>query len=403
MLRADVDKLALHITLDQGKPLAEARLEVLSCAEHAEWHGEECRRIYGRVIPARGKSVRQTVTRHPLGVCVAFTPWNFPMSQAIRKICAALGAGCTIVLKGPEDSPSAVNALARIFLEAGLPPGCLNTVWGEPTEISEFLISAPEVRKVSFTGSVLVGKHLASLAGRHMKRMTMELGGHSPVIVFADADIGKAARALALQKVRNAGQVCVSPTRLYIEDAAYTEFRDSFTRAYTDTAVGDGLIPGTKMGPLAHQRRVTAMDALVKDAQTLGCEVTVGLRPSDLGGSFYPPTVLTDVDERAQIMREEPFGPVVPLLQFSGVDEVISRANSLPFGLASYLFTSSLSRSAEVSERLEAGMVSINHFGIGLPETPFGGIKDSGFGSEGGQESFDAYLYTKFISENYAV
>lgn len=399
LVRERADAIARNITLDMGKPLAEAKLEVLTCAEHAEWHAEEGRRIYGRVIPARAPHVRQIVTREPVGVCVAFTPWNFPFNQAIRKMVAALGAGCTLVLKGPEDAPSAVVALARIFEDAGLPAGCLNIVWGVPSEISQHLIASPIVRKVSFTGSVPVGKQLAALAGAHMKRVSMELGGHSPVLVFEDADVEQAARVLAAFKTRNAGQMCIAPSRFYVHDKAYDRFMDAFTNALGALQVGDGLDPATTMGPLAHARRADAMQGFVDDALARGAELVMGGQLPSGPGSFYPPTILTGVPDDASIMIDEPFGPVAPIARFNDTDDVLRRANSLPFGLASYLFTGSLRTARHVSANLEAGMVNINHFGIALAETPLGGVKDSGIGSEGGSETFDGYLVTKFISE----
>jgi len=399
LVRERCDAIAANLTRDQGKPLAEARAEILACADHAEWHAEECRRVYGRTIPPRLPNVRQTVMRQPVGVCAAFSPWNFPFNQAIRKISAALGAGCTIVLKGPEDSPSAVLALARIFHDAGLPAGCLNIVWGVPAEISRHLITSPIVRKVSFTGSVPVGKELASLAGRHMKRMTMELGGHSPVVVFDDADIDRAARQLVAYKSRNAGQVCVAPSRFYVQEGAYDRFVATFTEAYAAQRLGDGLAPETTMGPLAHGRRVEAMRRFVADAVERGAEIACGGAPLNRPGYFFPPTVLTGIPDDALVMTEEPFGPVVPIARFKTREEVVARANALPYGLASYVFTESLSNARFAGDHLEAGMVNINHFGIALPETPFGGVKDSGIGLEGGQETFDGYLVTKFVSE----
>ena len=396
--RERAQEIGRNMTLDQGKPLAESVGEITSCAEHADWHAEECRRIYGRVIPPRNPDVRQFVVREPIGVCAAFTPWNFPYNQAIRKIAAALGAGCTVVLKGPEDSPSAVMAIARMFHDAGLPKGCLNIVWGEPAKISDYLIRSPIVRKVSFTGSVPVGKQLAALAGAHMKRVTMELGGHSPVLVFDDADVGRAAEMLAKFKVRNAGQVCVSPTRFYVQEGAYEQFLARFTEVLKGIKVGDGLETGTQMGPLAHERRVPTMTKFVEDAKKHGGKIALGGEPLDRKGFFFSPTVVTDVPDDSMLMTEEPFGPVAPVVRFKDTDEVLRRANSLPFGLSSYVFTNSLQTATKVSNGLEAGMVNINHFGSALAETPFGGIKDSGIGSEGGLETFDGYLVTKFIT-----
>jgi len=382
-----------------GKPYAEALAEVNGGAEHAEWHAEECRRIYGRVIPPRVDGVRQLVMREPIGVCAAFTPWNFPFNQAIRKVVAALGAGCTLVLKGPEDAPSAVVALGRIFVDAGLPAGCLNLVWGVPAEVSDYLIRSPIVRKVSFTGSVPVGKQLAALAGSLMKRCTMELGGHSPAIVFDDADVDRAAEMLAGLKYRNAGQVCVSPSRMYVHEKAYDRFVSTFTDAVARLKVGNGLEKDTRMGPLAHERRVPTMQAFVDDADRRGAKVLVGGSTIGEAGNFFAPTVVTDVPDDARLMTQEPFGPIAPIVRFSEFDEVVRRANSLPYGLASYAFTRSTRNATAISNALEAGMVNINHFGIALAETPFGGIKDSGYGSEGGAETFDGYLVTKFVTQ----
>ncbi|MCX5466042.1 NAD-dependent succinate-semialdehyde dehydrogenase [Alcaligenes parafaecalis] len=397
--RERAQEIGRNLTLDQGKPLAEAVGEIQSCADHADWHAEECRRIYGRVIPARNPKVQQMVLREPIGVCAAFTPWNFPYNQAIRKICAAIGAGCTIILKGPEDSPSAVMAIAQAFHDAGLPPGVLNIVWGVPQEVSDYLIRSPIVRKVSFTGSVPVGKQLAALAGAHMKRITMELGGHSPVLVLPDADVARAARQLARFKIRNAGQVCISPTRFYIHDDIYTAFVDRFTEELANVKVGDGLDPDTQMGPLAHERRIPMMQKFVDNARSLGGKVLLGGEQIKRDGFFFSPTVLTDLPDDALVMTEEPFGPIAPLTRYSDLDDAIARANSLPFGLSAYAFTQSLQDAHRLGTELEAGMVNINHFGSSLPETPFGGVKDSGIGSEGGAETFDGYLVTKFVTQ----
>ncbi|ALO38760.1 NAD-dependent succinate-semialdehyde dehydrogenase [Alcaligenes faecalis] len=397
--RERAQEIGRNLTLDQGKPLAEAVGEIMSCADHADWHAEECRRIYGRVIPARNPKVQQMVLREPIGVCAAFTPWNFPYNQAIRKICAAIGAGCTIILKGPEDSPSAVMAIAQAFHDAGLPPGVLNIVWGVPQEVSDYLIRSPIVRKVSFTGSVPVGKQLAALAGAHMKRITMELGGHSPVLVLPDADVARAARQLARFKIRNAGQVCISPTRFYIHDDIYTAFVDRFTEELANVKVGDGLDPDTQMGPLAHERRIPMMQKFVDNARSLGGKVLLGGEQIKRDGFFFSPTVLTDLPDDALVMTEEPFGPIAPLTRYNDLDDAIARANSLPYGLSAYAFTQSLQDAHRLGTELESGMVNINHFGSSLPETPFGGVKDSGIGSEGGAETFDGYLVTKFVTQ----
>ena len=400
LARERADSIGRNITLDQGKPLAEAVGEVMVCAEHAEWHAEECRRIYGRVIPPRRSDVRQFVLREPVGVCAAFTPWNFPFNQAIRKMVAALGAGCTLVLKGPETAPSAVVALARLFHDAGLPPGCLNLVWGVPSEISEYLIKSPIVRKVSFTGSIPVGKQLAALTGAHMKRGTWELGGHSPAIVFDDADVDQAATMLAKLKTRNAGQVCVSPSRFFVQRGIYDRFAAKFIETIGSTRLGSGLEKGTQMGPLAHARRIQAMEAFMEDVHAHGGEVVLGgSRLKDSTGFFFPPTVVTGLPDHAKLMTEEPFGPIAPLVPFTEPEDAIRRANSLPYGLSSYVFTESLKTATYAANAIESGMVNINHFGSALAETPFGGVKESGIGSEGGTETFDGYLVTKFVTQ----
>jgi succinate-semialdehyde dehydrogenase/glutarate-semialdehyde dehydrogenase len=399
LTRERADSIGHNITLDQGKPLAESVGEVNVCAEHAEWHAEECRRIYGRVIPPRRPDVRQFVLREPVGVCAAFTPWNFPFNQAIRKMVSALGAGCTLILKGPETAPSAVVALARLFHDAGLPPGCLNLVWGVPAEISEYLIKSPIVRKVSFTGSIPVGKQLAALAGAHMKRGTWELGGHSPAIVFDDANVDAAATMLAKLKVRNAGQVCVSPSRFFVQRKIYDRFTERFTKTISAIAVGNGLEKTTQMGPLAHARRVDAMEAFMEDARAHGGEVVTGGARLKGSGFFFPPTVITGLPDHARLMTDEPFGPIAPVVRFTDPEDAIRRANSLPYGLSSYVFTESLKTSTYAANALESGMVNINHFGSALSETPFGGVKESGIGSEGGTETFDGYLVTKFVTQ----
>jgi succinate-semialdehyde dehydrogenase/glutarate-semialdehyde dehydrogenase len=400
LARERAESIGRNITLDQGKPLAEAVGEVMVCAEHAEWHAEECRRIYGRVIPPRRSDVRQFVLREPVGVCAAFTPWNFPFNQAIRKMVAALGAGCTLVLKGPETAPSAVVALARLFHDAGLPAGCLNLVWGVPSEISEYLIKSPIVRKVSFTGSIPVGKQLAALTGAHMKRGTWELGGHSPAIVFDDADVDQAATMLAKLKTRNAGQVCVSPSRFFVQRGIYDRFAAKFVETIGSTKLGSGLEKSTQMGPLAHARRIQAMEAFMEDVHAHGGEVVLGgSRLKDSAGFFFPPTVVTGLPDHAKLMTEEPFGPIAPLIPFTEPEDAIRRANSLPYGLSSYVFTESLKTATYAANAIESGMVNINHFGSALAETPFGGVKESGIGSEGGTETFDGYLVTKFVTQ----
>jgi len=397
--RARAKEIGANITQDMGKPLAEAVGEVTVCSEHADWAAEESRRIYGRVIAARTEGVRQFVIKEPIGVVAAFSPWNFPFNQAIRKIVSALGAGCTIIIKGPEDSPSAVVAIARLFHEAGLPPGCLNVVWGVPSEISTYLIQSPIVRKISFTGSVAVGKQLAAMAGSYMKPATMELGGHSPVIVCDDADVEAAADIMAGSKFRNAGQVCVSPTRFYVQEKAYDKFVARFLDKVKGLKVGPGVDPETKMGPLAHKRRVPAIAGFVEDADARGAKILTGGHKLGERGSFFEPTVVDEPPEDSKLMTQEPFGPIMALKRFKTLDEAIERANSLPFGLAAYAFTTSTKNATKIGDSLESGMVTINHLGLAVAETPFGGVKDSGHGSEGGTETFDGYLVTKFVTQ----
>jgi succinate-semialdehyde dehydrogenase / glutarate-semialdehyde dehydrogenase len=399
LTRERAKEIGRNITLDQGKPLAESVGEVLRCADHCDWHAEECRRIYGRVIPPRLPNVRQFVLREPVGVCAAFTPWNFPYNQAIRKIAAAIGAGCTIVLKGPEDTPSAVVAIARMFHEAGLAPGVLNVVWGVPSEVSEHLIRSSIVRKVSFTGSVPVGKQLAAMAGAHMKRVTMELGGHSPAIVCEDADIERAADMLATLKFSNAGQVCVSPNRFYVHEKAFDRFMARFIENTRKIKVGSGLEADTKMGPLAHERRIPAMAEFVEDATSRGGKIELGGSRIGSTGYFWSPTIITNMPDDSKVMTLEPFGPIAPCVPFKDLDDTIRRANSLPYGLSSYAFTTSTKNALRIQNGLESGVVNINHFGQALPESPFGGVKDSGIGSEGGTETFDGYLTTKFVTQ----
>jgi len=303
------------------------------------------------------------------------------------------------VLKGPEESPSAIVAMARLFHDAGLPAGVFNMLWGNPSEVAQRLIESPVVRVVSFTGSAAVGRELASLAGLHMKRMTMELGGHAPALVFDDADVERTATLLARLKIRNAGQVCVSPSRFLVQAGIYDRFASAFADALRSVKVGHGLDDGVQMGPLIHERRLQAVRALVDDAAHAGGEVVVGGGRLGDRGYFHAPTLIANVPEHARVMHEEPFGPIAALARFDTPDDAIRRANALPFGLAAYVFTQSISTSTRVANALEVGMVNINHSGMAFPELPFGGVKDSGFGSEGGTESFESFMSTKMITQ----
>ena len=399
LLRSRVDEIATLMTLEQGKPLAEAKMETVAGADVIEWFAEEGRRTYGRVIPARAEGIYQLSLREPVGPVAAFTPWNFPINQANRKIAIALAAGCSIIVKGPEETPASCAALVRCYVDAGLPAGVVQLVFGVPADISSYLIPHPVIRKVSFTGSTAVGKQLAALAGQYMKRATMELGGHAPALVFADADVALATKQLAATKFRNAGQVCISPTRFLVQEAVFEEFVEGFTAAARKVKVGNGLDPETRMGPLANPRRITAMEALIADAVSKGAEIRTGGKRIGNTGNFFEPTVLTGVNPDMRVMNEEPFGPLAVIAPFKAFDDAIAEANRVPFGLASYAFTRSAQTAGAIGTALEAGMVTINHIGLALPEVPFGGIKESGYGSEGGTEALDAYLNIKFITQ----
>ena len=399
LLRSRAGEIAPLMTLEQGKPVGEAKMEVLASADIIDWFAEEARRTYGRVIPARAEGVMQLSLREPVGPVAAFTPWNFPINQANRKIAIALAAGCSIIVKGPEETPASCAELVRCYVEAGLPAGVVQLVFGEPAEISEYLIPHPVIRKISFTGSTPVGKQLAALAGLHMKRATMELGGHAPAIVFADADIEAATKQLAAAKFRNAGQVCVSPTRFLVQEGVYEQFVERFTTLAKAVKVGNGMDAGTTMGPLANSRRVTAMEGLIADAVQKGAEVRTGGKRIGNVGNFFEPTVMTGVNKEMRVMNEEPFGPLAAIAPFHGMDDLVEEANRLPFGLASYAFTRSAATVSKVAAAVEAGMMTINHIGLALPEVPFGGVKESGHGSEGGAEAIEAYLVTKFVTQ----
>ncbi|CAN7369701.1 NAD-dependent succinate-semialdehyde dehydrogenase [Rhizobium leguminosarum] len=387
------------MTLEQGKPLAESKAETAGAADTIDWFAEEARRAYGRLVPPRATNIRQMVVKEPVGPVAAFSPWNFPLNQAVRKVSAALAAGCSIILKGPEETPASCAELVRAFADAGLPAGVLNLVFGVPADISNHLIPHPVIRKISFTGSTVVGKQLASLAGVHMKRMTMELGGHAPALVFDDADIDLAVRLLAGAKFRNAGQVCVAPTRFLIQERVFEKFLDGFVKAAEAIDVGDGLRDGVTMGPLANPRRVEAMESLTADAVMRGAKIATGGKRIGNLGNFFQPTVLTDVPQDARVLNEEPFGPMAIVSAFSDYGSAIAEANRLPYGLAAYAYTTSTKTSANLARDIESGMLSINHHGLALPELPFGGIKDSGYGSEGGSEAMEAYFNAKLVTE----
>jgi succinate-semialdehyde dehydrogenase/glutarate-semialdehyde dehydrogenase len=399
LLRERADAIAPLMTMEQGKPLPEAKGEVLAGADVIDWFAEEARRAYGRVIPARAEGIYQLVLKEPVGPVAAFTPWNFPINQVVRKLSCAVAAGCSIIVKAPEETPASPAELIRCFADAGIPAGVVNLVYGVPAEISEYLIPHPIIRKISFTGSTAVGKQLAALAGAHMKRATMELGGHAPAIVFDDADVDTASKLLAAAKYRNAGQVCISPTRMLVQERVYEHFVDGFVQHSKAVKVGDGLEPSTRMGPMANPRRIAAMETFIGDARQRGATVRTGGNRIGNKGNFFEPTVLTDVPKDARVMNEEPFGPLAIISPFGSFEEVVGEANRLPYGLAAYAYTRSAKTANAIAAAVESGMMAINHHGLALPEVPFGGVKDSGYGSEGGLEAIESYLNTKFVTQ----
>jgi len=401
LMRDRIEELAVAMTLEQGKPIAQSRLEILRACEIIEWDAQEGRRVYGRIIPSE-PGMRHSVLRQPIGVVAAFSPWNFPTSSPARKVGGALSAGCSIILKASEETPAGAVQLVKAFADAGLPAGVLNLVFGKPSDISEYLIPQPAVRLVTFTGSVPVGKHLTALAGTHMKPVIMELGGHSPVIICDDVDPATSGATSAMAKSRNAGQVCVSPTRFFVEDAIFDRFTTAITEKAASLKIGNGLDPANQMGPLANDRRIAAMETLVADAKDRGARVMTGGGRIGNRGNFYPLTVLADVPDDARAMREEPFGPLALVNRVRSIDEAIEKANSVPYGLAGYAFTNSAHKADLLAETIEVGNLSINHFVASSAETPFGGVKDSGFGREGGTEGLQGYTVVKNVSHQTA-
>jgi succinate-semialdehyde dehydrogenase/glutarate-semialdehyde dehydrogenase len=399
LMRERAGDIAPLLTQEQGKPLVEAKGEAMAAVDIIEWFADEGMRVYGRIVASRANlAIRQMVLKDPVGPVAAFTPWNFPINQVVRKIGAALAAGCSVIVKAPEETPAAPAALVKAFGDAGLPPGVLGLVYGNPAEISSYLIPHPVVRKVTFTGSIPVGKQLAALAGQHMKRATMELGGHAPVIVCEDADIALAVKTAAASKFRNAGQVCISPTRFLVHKSVASDFAQALADHAKGLKVGDGLTDGTQMGPLANSRRIDAMSAFTEDAVKKGAKLLAGGQRIGSAGNFWQPTVFTDVPREAKIFNDEPFGPMAAIRPFDTLEDAIREANRLPYGLAGYGFTKSLKNADLLARRLEVGMVWINMPAMPSAEMPFGGVKDSGYGSEGGPEALEAYLNTRAIA-----
>lgn len=400
LLRERGDLIAAVLTTEQGKPLAQARHEIMGAADAIDWFAEEGKRCFGQVIPGRTVSTHVLTRLEPVGAVAAFTPWNFPVSQSVKKVAAALAAGCSILLKGPEEAPGACAEMIRCFADAGLPPGAVGLLYGDPPRVSKYLIAHPAIRHVTLTGSVAVGRSVAALAGSHLKPLTLELGGHAPAIICEDADLALAASELARMKFMNAGQVCLAPTRFLVARPVYREFLERFRALARRLRVDAGHLPYTDMGPLTTSRRLEAVDALVADAVLQGAVVEFGGRRIERPGYFYSPTVLSDVPLAARAMNEEPFGPLALCRPFDTLDEAIAEANRLPYGLAAYVFTRSIVNEAALAEGVEAGMVAVNRAFSSNIEAPFGGVKDSGYGTEGGTFAIRNFLHEKMLARS---
>jgi len=398
ILRRDGEAAALTMTLEQGKPLAEARIEVERSADFLEWGGEQARRLSDRVMTGRTPGSRIEIQSYPIGVVAAFTPWNFPMALAAKKFAGALGAGCAIICKPSQETPGSVVVTARALLEAGVTPAALAVIFGNAQQVSDHLISAPEIAKITFTGSIPIGKRLAAAAAARIKPVTMELGGHAPVIVCADADPDWAAEMLVRAKFMNAGQICLCPTRFFVEEPIHERFTRRFVELASSLRLGDGTNPETQMGPLANARRLEAIDGLVKDARARGASLLTGGERHGDRGFFYRPTVLGKVPDDAAILHEEPFGPVAPILRFTDEADMLARANGLEFGLASYIVTNDVRRERRLTKALEYGVVGVNGPVMHYPEAPLGGWKESGIDTEGGIEILEPYLRTKHVA-----
>ena len=398
LMRERASNIGQLMTAEQGKPLAQATGEVGASAAQFDIMAEEAKRCYGRVL-VRPAGQNSFVKYQPVGPVAAFSPWNFPVFTPIRKLAPAIAAGCSIILKPAEETPASAIEMIRCLLDAGLPSGVAQIVFGDPAEVSSHLIASPVIRKVSFTGSVPVGKHLMKLAAEGMKRTTMELGGHAPVLVFDDCDMEKTLDLVVTGKFRNAGQVCVSPTRFYVQSGIYDRFEKAFTERASKVVVGDGFADGIEMGPLANPRRPSSVGDMIADAKSKGAEVKLGGHQQDKDGFFFDPTVLSHVPLDANIMNDEPFGPVAVMRPFDTLDDAIEQANRLPLGLAAYAFTSNLHTANMVGDKIEAGMVAINNLTVSPGDAPFGGIKESGHGSEDGPDGLKAYMVTKAIHQ----
>ena len=392
------EALARTATLEQGKPLAETRVEVMMVAGLFNFYAGEVARIYGRTL-VRPAGMRSTVTYEPVGPVAAFSPWNFPLGNPGRKLGAPIAAGCSVIMKSAEETPASALGVLQCLLDAGLPTDVAQAVFGVPDEVSRYLLASPIIRKLSFTGSTVVGKHLAKLAADDLKRTTMELGGHGAVLVFDDVDVDHVLNVMVGHKYRNAGQVCVSPTRFIVQEDVYERFRDGFAERAKALKVGDGLVDGTQMGPMANPRRPDAMERLIGDAVKAGAKLNAGGERLGNQGYFYAPSVLSEIPLDAEIMNEEPFGPIALINPFAKADDMIEEANRLPYGLAAYSWTNDVRMQRRIAREVETGMLGINSVAIGGADSPFGGVKWSGHGHEDGPEGVQACLVTKVVHE----
>jgi succinate-semialdehyde dehydrogenase/glutarate-semialdehyde dehydrogenase len=401
LLKQRIDKIARLLTREQGKTLAESRGELIRSVETLLWNGEEAPRIESAIVAGRTPGSTRRRLPVPVGVVAAFAAWNFPAVLATRKLGAALAAGCPVILKAAEEAPYTAAAIVECLIDAGLPKGVVNLVFGDPPQVAKRLLESPLVRKVTFTGSTRVGKELAALAAPHLKRCTFELGGHAPVILCADGDVDAAVTATIPFKFTSAGQSCIAPSRFYLHRSRYTEFVDKFAGAAKALKVGDGFLPETKMGPLANVRRLATMERYSADAQAQNASLVCGGTRVAETGWFWAPTVLADVPDAAEVMNEEPFGPIAPMAAFDDLDEAIARANRLPYGFAAYGFTANLRTAERLSQRLVAGNIGINQMCPSLPDMPIGGIGDSGYGYEGGRAGIEEFLHFKLVSTTF--
>ena len=400
LMRQRVDKIARALTMEQGKPLAEAKGETLHAAATFEWFAEEGKRAYGRIIPPTNVAKRHYAIKHPIGVVGTITPWNFPVTLPSRKIAPALAAGCTVVARPADQTPLSFLMMIECLVEAGLPAGVVNAVMGDAPAIADAFFARSEVRKISFTGSTAVGKELIRKSADGVKRLSLELGGHAPLIVFPDADVAQVAQAAVLGKFRNNGQVCIAPSRFYLHKDIAEEFTEAAVALAKGLKLGNGLDDGVQVGPMFEAKALAKTAGIVDDARSHGAKVLTGGGKSTRfdRGYYFEPTILREVNGKMKIMTEEPFAPIMPILDFSKLDEVIAAANATPYGLAAYVFTNDLTIATRMAEGLEAGIIGINDPVPATPQAPFGGMKESGLGRELGIEGLDAYLETKFVS-----